>query len=228
MRSDGVTVMHRFTFMTFVSGLLAIVCFAGCTPYIYGVPQPQWEQMSQGQKDEAISGYNERERIREQSRQIEIVRQARDAEVKVAEALRREETMHQRVEGIYAGTSGQLGDLIQVTISGGQMLIEWKYQNYQPIAFKIANGETHKVDVVAVPYSYYVAPEHSELLVKYQDGMLLIDGNESTWDRAARVLYEKSWQHGGGATVNTKSKLDLKNVHVGIKVIPHLRNKMVY
>ena len=93
-------------------------------------------------------------------------------------------TMHQRVEGIYAGTSGQLGDLIQVTISGGQMLVEWKYQNYQPIAFKIANGETRKVDVVAVSYSYYVAPGHSELLVKYQDGMLLIDGNESTWDRA--------------------------------------------
>ena len=148
--------------------------------------------------------------------------------MKAAEALRREETMHQRVEGIYAGTSGQLGDLIQVTISGGQMLVEWKYQNYQPIAFKIANGETRKVDVVAVPYSYYVAPGHSELLVKYQDGMLLIDGNESTWDRAARVLYEKSWQHGGGATVNTKSKLDLKNVHVWIKVIPHLRNKKVY
>lgn len=219
--------MHKFTMILLLT-LMAMVWISGCTPYIYGVPQPQWDQMSQGQRDEAIRGYNERERIREQSRQVEAARQAREAEVKAAEARRNDELMRKRVEGIYAGTAGQLGDLVQVTLSGGQMLVEWQYQNYQPIAFRIANGESRKVDVVAVPYSYFVAPAHSELLVRYQDGMLLIDGNESTWDRAARVLYDQSWRHGGGATVNTKSKLDLKNVHVEIKVIPHLRNKMDY
>ena len=216
--------MNRFSGIVIGCCLAAIVLISGCTPYIYGVPKPQWDQMTTNQRDEAIRGYNERERVREQARQAEAVRQAREAEVKAAEARRQEELMRQRVEGVYVGTAGQLGDLIQVTLSGGQMMIAWGYQNYQPIAFKIANGETRKIDVVAVS-SYYVKPDHAELLVRYQDGMLLIDGNEPSWDRAARLLSDQTWQHGGTATVNTKSRLDLKNVKVGVKVIPHLRNK---
>jgi len=103
------------------------------------------------------------------------------------------------------------------------MLVAWRYQNYQPIAFKIANGETRMIDVVAVS-SYYVAPDHAALLVRYQDGMLLIDGHESSWDRAARLVYYPSWRHGSSTIVKTKSRLDLRNVKVGVKVIPHLRH----
>ena len=102
------------------------------------------------------------------------------------------------------------------------VVVKWRYQDYQPIAFKIANGETRKIDVVSVS-SYFVAPDHSEIFVKYQDGMLLIDGNETSWDRAARLLYDQSWRHGGSTTINTKSRLDLRNVKVGVKVIPHLK-----
>jgi hypothetical protein len=202
--------------------LMCCVLLAGCTPYIYGVPQPQWDKMTSGQRDEAIRGYNERERIREKARQEEAVRQAREAEIRAAEARRQDELIRQRVEGIYAGTVGQFGDLIQVTLSGGQMVIGWGYQNYQPIAFKIANGETRKIDVVAIS-SYYVKPDHAELFVKYQDDMLLIDGNDSSWDRAARLLCDQLWRHGAHATINTKSRLDLKNVKVGIKIIPHMK-----
>lgn len=204
--------------------LLISTVFAGCTPYIYGVPQPQWEQMSASQREEAIRGYNERERLRELARQEEAARQAREAEIRAAEARKQDELLRQQVEGIYAGTAGQLGDLIQVSLSGGQMLIAWNYQNYQPVAFKIANGETRKIDVVAIS-SYLVKPDHAELLVRYQDGMLLIDGTDTSWDRAARLLSDQSWRHGAHATINTKSRLDLKNVKVGVKIIPHLRQR---
>jgi len=206
--------------------LMCCLLLAGCTPYIYGVPQPQWDQMTSGQRDEAIRGYNERERIREKARQEEVVRQAREAEVRAEETRRQDELIRLRVEGIYAGTAGQLGDLIQVTLSGGQMIIGWGYQNYQPVAFKIANGETRKVEVVSIS-SYYVKPDHTELFVKYQDGMLLIDGNDSSWDRAARLLFDQSWRHGAQTAINTKSRLDLKNVKVRIKIIPHLKQNTV-
>jgi hypothetical protein len=218
--------MNRITLTVIGCCLALMLLISGCTPYIYGVPKPQWDQMTTNQRDEAIRGYNERERVREQTRQVEAVRQAREAEVRAAEARRQEEMMQQRVEGIYAGTTGQLGDLIQVTLSGGQMMIAWGYQNYQPIAFKIANGETRRIDVVGVT-SIYVKPDHAELLVRFQDGMLLIDGNEPSWDRAARLLADPSWQRGGSATVNTKSRLDLRNVRVGVKVIPHLTHRTV-
>lgn len=207
--------------------LFAVMALAGCTPYVYGVPQPQWDKMSQTQRDETIRVYNEREYAREQARQAAAARQAREEEIRAAEARRQEEILRQQVVGIYEGTYGQTGDLVQVTISGGQMLVAWRYQDYQPVAFKIANGETRKIDVVALPSSKYVAPDHSELLVRYQDGMLLIDGNDSSWDRAARLLYDQSWRHGGNTTVNTKSRLDLRNVKVGVKVIPHLKQKTV-
>ena len=206
--------------------LMCCLLLAGCTPYIYGVPQPQWDQMTSGQRDEAIRGYNERERIREKARQEEVVRQAGEAEIRAAETRRQDELIRLRVEGIYAGTAGQLGDLIQVTLSGGQMMIGWGFQNYQPVAFKIANGETRKVEVVSIS-SYYVKPDHTELFVKYQDGMLLIDGNDSSWDRAARLLFDQSWRHGAQTAINTKSRLDLKNVKVGIKIIPHLKQNTV-
>ncbi|MDD2899031.1 MAG: hypothetical protein PHI31_09995 [Desulfuromonadaceae bacterium] len=206
--------------------LMCCLVLAGCTPYIYGVPQPQWDQMTSGQRDEAIRGYNERERFREKARQEEAARQAREAEIRVAEARRQDELIRQRVEGIYAGTAGQFGDLIQVTLSVGQMMISWGYQNYQPVAFKIANGETRKIDVVAIS-SYYVKPDHTELFVRYQDGMLLIDGTDSSWDRAARLLFDQSWRHGAQTSINSKSRLDLKNVRVGIKIIPHLKQNTV-
>ena len=202
--------------------LMCCLVLAGCTPYIYGVPQPQWDQMTHNQRDEAIRGYNERERIREQARQAEATRQAHEAEVHAAESRRQEELIRRRVDGIYAGSTGQSGDLIQVTISGGQMVVGWGYQNYQPIAFKIANGETRRIDVTAIS-SYYVKPDHAELLARYQDGMLLIDGSDDSWDRAARLPFDQSWRHGGSATVNTKSKLDLRNVKVGVKIIQHLK-----
>lgn len=171
----------------------------------------------------SIRGYNERERIKELTRHAEAVRQAQEAEAKATEARRQEELTRQRVEGIYSGTTGQLGDLIQVTISGGQMLVSGYHQNFQPIAFKIANGETRVIDVIALSSSKYATPDHAKLLIRYQDGMLLIDGHDSTWDHAARLLYDPSWRHGSSSLVNTKSKLNLKNVRVGVNVIPHLR-----
>ena len=121
--------MNRITLTVIGCCLALMLLISGCTPYIYGVPKPQWDQMTTNQRDEAIRGYNERERVREQIRQAEAVRQAREEELRAAEARRQEELMLQRVEGIYAGTTGPLGDLIQVTLSGGQMMIAWGYQN---------------------------------------------------------------------------------------------------
>lgn len=203
--------------------MLIIVACSGCTPYIYGVPQPQWDHMTESQREEAIRGHNERERIREQARQAEAVRQAREAERRAAELKRQEALQQQRVAGIYAGTAGQIGDLIQVTISGGQMRVIWGHQNYQPIAFRIANGETRRVEVVAVS-SRYVKPDRAELLVRYQDGLLLIDGADDSWDRAVRLPVDPSWRHGGSRVVTTKSNLDLRNVTIGVKVVPHLQH----
>jgi hypothetical protein len=103
------------------------------------------------------------------------------------------------------------------------MLISWGHQNYQPIAFRIANGETRRVEVVAVS-SRYVKPDRAELLVRYQDGLLLIDGADDSWDRAVRLPVDPSWRHGGSRVVTTKSNLDLRNVTIGVKVVPHLQH----
>jgi len=219
--------------MRSLHGVVVMVCLLlmafmlhGCTPYIYGVPQPQWDQMTSGQRDETIRGYNERERIRERARQEEAVRQAREAEIRAVEARRQDELIRQRVEGIYAGTAGQFGDLIQVTLSGGQMMISWGYQNYQPVAFKIANGETRRLDVVSVSPKL-VAPERSLLLVRYVDGMLLIDGQQDYWDRASRLVMDNRWRRGADYQISSNGDRRLHNVNVRVEVIPHLRPVML-
>jgi len=218
--------MKRLITLKSVFSMFLVIVATGCTPYIYGVPQPQWEKMSEGQRDAAIQGYNEREKIREQARMVAAARRAQEAEAKAAEARRQEELMRQRVEGIYGGTAGQMGDMIRVSIAGGQMHVSGRLQNFQPIAFKIANGETRKIEVVAVS-SFHVAPDHDALYVRYLDGMLMIDGRESSWDRATRLVYDASWKHGSSHVISSQGVLQLHNVRVAVEVIPHLWQKTV-
>jgi len=56
--------------------------------------------MTANQRDEAIRGYNEREKMREEARAVEAARLANEAEARAAEERRREDQMRRRVEGI--------------------------------------------------------------------------------------------------------------------------------
>jgi hypothetical protein len=128
--------------------------------------------------------------------------------------------MLRRVEGIYAGTTGHEGDLLRVTLTGGQLYIGGSYQAFQPLAFKIANGETKTLDVVARS-PLLVAPAHAELTVSYLDGLLLIDDRNGSWDRAARVPFEQTWKRSASYQIGSDGRCALRGVTLKVEVIPH-------
>jgi hypothetical protein len=112
--------------------------------------------------------------------------------------------------------------LIRVTIQGGEMKIDGKHRRYQPVSFKIANGEIKKIEIVNSENKFF--PRTEDLIVGYQDGTLLIDiGNRSS-KKAFHIVYEKEWKKGKVyVPVNTESRLKFHNVQISIEIIPHLK-----
>lgn len=205
-----------------ISGLLATLMLAcvACTPTICDVPQPEWQKFTDEQRLEAIRGYNEREKLREEQRLRQAERQAKEAEIRAIDAHRRQENLQRQVEDIYRGDAGHYGDLIRVTIQGGQFRFGGKNRSFQPLALKIANGETKKVEIVSHErYATYSA----ELYLRYLDGVLMFDIDERFDGNLSRLVYEPGWRRGRSYVVTSPAGRGLQEAQVSVEVIPHLR-----
>jgi hypothetical protein len=197
--------------------------FSACAKTIYGVPEDYWNKMTEEQKQTAIEGYNERERLREIERQRDVDRMARDAEMQAIELRRQEQMLEERVDAIYRGESGQYGDLIRVTIRGGEIRIAGRHRNYHPISFKIADGETKKVRVIHDEGKYGT---YEDLHIFYRDGVLYLDTYESDVRGALRLVYDHTWKSGQKYIgMHSDGRLRIRNAQVLIEIIPHLRGK---
>ena len=95
---------------------------------------------------------------------------------------------------------------------------------YQPVALKLANGETRRIEIVSLDQRYN--PVREELGISYRDGAIFIDSNNDSWDRASRVVYDSTWKNGNSYLVNSYGDLQLRNVRVGVEIIPHLRKDL--
>jgi len=192
-----------------------------CTPTIYDIPVEQWNKLNEAQRQATIEGYNERMRLREIEHQREAQRKAQEEEIRAREARRQEQLRQEHVAAIYMGEAGQIGDLLRVTLQGGQMLIGNRHRQYQPISFKIANGEIKKIEIVNAEGGSYANRE--EMQVLYQDGTLIFDDDPYT-KKSFRIVYDHGWKMGKTyGSVSTESKLRLRNVQISIEIIPHLR-----
>ena len=213
----------KVTFCSFLVktlALLILVGLMGCSRTMYGVPEQEWLKLSDEQKSATISGYNERERLREQTRAIEAERRAKVQAEKAEEQRRQQEITQRRIEAIYAGEAGNIGDLIRVSIQEGDMLFGNKRRPFQPMTFKLASGETRTIQVVSNDKNYN---DSAELTLSYRDGMLLIDEAEFRPDLAFRVVYDSAWKRGSVYIINSRGYRALHNVRLNVEVIPHLR-----
>ena len=211
--------------LRYIALILSLIAFGalltGCATSIYGVSEDQWNKMTGAQRQATIEGYNERERLREVERQKETEREARESEVRAAEARRQEELREERVDAIYRGEAGQYGDLIRVTIQGGEMKIAGRHRYYQPVSFKIADGEAKKVQVIHGEGKYGT---YDYLHALYQDGALYLDTYDSDVRGAQRIVYDHGWKTGKTYTgINTDRNLKFRNVQIVVEIIPHLR-----
>jgi len=217
MRGQISRLTSAFLLFILIAGIMA------CAATMYGVPEDQWNRMTDSERQAAVERYNERMRLREIERQREAEREAREAEIRAAEARRQEMLRHERIEAIYRGEAGQYGDLIRVTIQGGEVRIARRHRNYHPVSFKIADGERKKVQVIHDEGKYGT---YEDLEVLYADGVLYIDTYDTDTRGSLRIVYEPKWKAGTSyGPFRTESKLQFRNVQVAVEIIPHLHKK---
>lgn len=201
--------------------LIVFVSLFACAARIYGVPEEQWKQMNDAQRQAAIEEYNERERLREIERQRQAQIEAAEAERRAEEERRMQAEQREQIAAIYRGEAGQYGDLLRVTIQGGEIRIAGRHSAFQPVSFKIASGEIKKVDIISEGRAF---TEREELLVGYKEGILLVDGNNR---EATRIVYDQGWKVGKKYRVNTSGWRELHNVNIDIEIIPHVKRSGV-
>ncbi len=182
--------------------------FAACTPTHFGVPEEEWQAMSEAERVTTIKGYNERQRLREE-RRLEDEKRRRV----IAEAEMRERNEY--IDAIYAGRRGQVGDLLRVSLKGGKLRLSGKHREYRPFSFKIADRECKKVEFFnnKKHRSY-----HGTLEVCYEDGTLLVDVSGRGQDYGAEAfVFDPSWMKGATYQhVQTHGRTELKNVDIAV------------
>lgn len=208
------------SFITVVVIVGVLLSLLGCGKYLYGVPEEEWKKLSDDQRLATISGYNERERLREQTRASEAARRNLELAQKAEAERHRQELERRRIEAIYAGEAGNLGDLIRVSLQGGDMLIGGRRRPFHPLTMRLASGESRRIEVMSNDDTY---SSRVDIILSYRDGLLLIDEAEFRPDLAVRLVYDSAWKKGGSYIINSRGNRELRNVRVNVEVIPHLR-----
>jgi len=203
--------------------LLSFLLLTACATTHFGVSEEVWQQMSEAERMEAIRGYNERKRLQDEANQRAAVAR-QEAEVREAARAREAARMQEeRVRDIHAGL-GRPGDLIRVSLQGGQIFIGGKHRDYAPMAFSLASGESRYIELESNERRQ--AQYRARLLVTYLDGLLLIDVNERRRDsRPVRLTYQPEWRHGMRYRLNSEGPMALRDVEVMVSTPPPDRRR---
>ncbi len=195
--------------------ILLVILMSACAPTYYGVSEEVWSQMTEEQQLEAIKGYNERRKIRERRRQ----EQARLARIEKEQEDRERQA---RVDAIYRGEAGRIGDLLRVSIENGKMRVGGKHRSYTPVSFTIADGEYKIIPL----YSGSKYIRHSgEFEVHYHEGSLLLDIRDDSFYKAAVIVYKPEWRKGKThEKINSGGPADFENVSVTVQALPVRRH----
>ncbi len=186
---------------------LACLCLllSACTPYIYGVPQPTWDTMSPQERQETMRNYEERQRAlqraaEERARQMALERQRRAEE---------ERRARERIAAIHAG-EGRYGDLLRVSLRGGEARIGDRVYRFRPFSFMIADGEAVQIPVVGWQGRTGV------LTASYADRLLSIDGEGRG---GAHFPFERRWDRGAFySDTSADGPLPLRRVDLFVEV----------
>ncbi|HXV19743.1 MAG TPA: hypothetical protein VD811_01985 [Desulfuromonadales bacterium] len=194
--------------------MLFLIGLIGCTPSIYGVPQERWDTMGEQERVAVMEAYQARQAVLQQQREERARQQAIEREHQRAIEAEEARQRQLQVDAVYRG-KGVYGDLLRVTIQDGRLKFRGDHKPYQPVAFKIAAGETKKVEVVDL------RGRTANLLASYDGSNLLLDDHpDARRSHAARLVYEDGWEEGKTyANLNARGPLELRGVTVTVQVL---------
>lgn len=167
---------YKFLFVILLG--LFVINIIGCTKKIAGIPLDSWNQLSEVERELVLKSYNERQKIIAEERLVKTKLQAEAQADKLL--MERQEAIenHKKVARIYAG-EGIYGDLLQVTVEGGQLYFYGKFKNYQPLSFRIANGENKQVSFLS--HDGKGISQEINIMMAYKDGNFIFDCGENDW-----------------------------------------------
>lgn len=199
-----------------------ITVLTACTPRIYGVPQEQWEVMSENERIAAMDAYKERQ-IAYQRAATERARIRAEQEAARQSRLEAEmQRRHERANLIYRGRAGTFGDLIEITLHQGQMRLNYNKRPYSPVTFKLADGEIKSIPI------HFTNGHRAGLWVLYENRNLWldIDPYNLKTQHGAHLVYNDDWSSGVTYTgINSHGSRDLRGINVDIDVVPHRRGR---
>ncbi|EMS78407.1 hypothetical protein [Desulfotignum phosphitoxidans] len=211
---------YKFLFVILLS--LFALNIIGCTKKIAGIPLEDWNQLSEDEREIVLRGYNERQKIIAEERLVKAKLQA-EAQADKLFVERKEAIANQKkVAHIYAG-EGIYGDLLQVTVEGGQLYFYGKFKNYQPLSFRIANGESKQVSFVNQTGNGIY--QEINVWMAYKDGNFIFDCGEKEWTEKYGRKFSFSlgkkriteYQH---VTLSKYSDSKAIDINISIEVIP--------
>lgn len=193
---------------------LLLTALAACTPMVYGVPKSTWAGMSEPERLEAMHQYQQRQLAYEQARQERARQMAEKQARQRARQAEEERLRRERVAAIYAGR-GLYGDLLRVTVQGGEVRIGGRSRHYRPVSFEVAKGESKPVTV------FDSRGRKAEIEVSYDGGALLIDScGSGSGSRGIRLVYDRGWQRGKTyGDVSSRGPGRLRGVRIDVEIV---------
>ncbi|ALC16658.1 hypothetical protein DSOUD_1886 [Desulfuromonas soudanensis] len=196
-----------------LTGLL-ILFTLGCTPMMYGVSLETWESLNEAQRLETIDGYNQRQVALQQARAKAARSRAAALELQRQRESEEDRLRQVRVDAVYRG-EGHYGDLLRITIAGGDLNFSGKQRPYDSLSFKIAEGEIKSLQVTGDKR------RRATLVVSYLDGTLIIDDPSAKGRRhgGIRLGYDPSWGQGKTYTgLVSDGPLRLRGAEIAIQI----------
>jgi len=204
----------------FVYLMATLTLLSSCTNRVYGVPEEQWLLLDKNERLETIKGYNAVKKINAERRLIAQQQQyEQEKQQQLQLDLINAEKQH-KVESIYQGY-GHYGDLVRVTIQNGKIDFNGKHRLYQPISFKLADGEQKTITINATgKYRHY----KRNVLISYEDGVVLFDCNNHRHSSscAKHFAHEPEWRRGKRykhVSLHKSSKTEAQDISV---IIQHI------
>jgi len=205
----------RQTIMRPIFIILALFLLSSCTPRIYGVPEDQWATLSADEREQTIEHHQEMELLREQ-RRIEEVKIAAEQEKQQRLEI---EYRQAQADQIYSGERGIRGDLLRVTIRGGELRINGKHRPYSPVSFRIADGEQKTITFTHPKKHHY----QTDVVIEYYDGVLTFDNDRRyNYEYRYELVYEPEWRRGKhyhNISLHKRSHSQARNIEIIIDAV---------
>ncbi len=161
--------------------IASLAVMSGCAQYPMGLNQDQWQSLSPEQQADYTA--------RQQAIDAERAKQAairREEQARLA--AERERAEQERLEAAYR--HARYGDIIVVTVEGGEIAFGGKRHPYEPIAFELVRGERKEVRFSRLGRHH----QTTGIVMRLSE-----DGNTFYFDEPARkriVITNNGWDRG--------------------------------